>query len=145
MPYYPCILRCADESLYVGHAQNLDARLKAHNDGRGAEHMFKHRPVPLIYSEAFASKHEAVLREQQLKRWSHGKKEALVQGNLQRLKLLSSKSSEIPFPRPARYGLHQSIRDGCPSKLIDSVVGLPARSGPRKSVDLQSSQICYSL
>ena len=34
--HYVYILRCADGSFYVGCAQNLDARLKAHNDGRGA-------------------------------------------------------------------------------------------------------------
>ena len=34
--YYAYILRCADDSFYVGSAQDLDSRVKAHNDGRGA-------------------------------------------------------------------------------------------------------------
>ena len=68
------ILRCADGSFYVGSAQNLDARLKAHNDGRGAAYTFKRRPVHVVYSEAFSSETEAVTRERQLKRWSQGKK-----------------------------------------------------------------------
>jgi putative endonuclease len=58
--YYAYILRCADDSLYVGSAQDLDSRVKAHNDGRGAAHTFKHRPVQLVYSEAFESETAAV-------------------------------------------------------------------------------------
>jgi putative endonuclease len=65
--------------------------VKAHNDGRGAAHAFKHRPVQLVYSEAFESETAAVSRERQIKRWSHEKKQALVDGNLERLKSLSKR------------------------------------------------------
>jgi hypothetical protein len=41
--YYVYILRRADDSFYVGSAQDLDARLKAHNEGRGAAYTFKRR------------------------------------------------------------------------------------------------------
>jgi len=91
--YYVYIPHCADGSFYVGSAQNLDARVKAHNDGRGAAHTFKHRPVRLVYSEVFGSEDEALTRERQLKRWSHGKKEALIKGDLKRLKHLSKQRS----------------------------------------------------
>jgi hypothetical protein len=37
-------LRCADDSFHVGSAQNLEDRVKAHNDGRGAAYTFKHVP-----------------------------------------------------------------------------------------------------
>ena len=87
------ILRCADDSFYVGIAQDLDARLKAHNDGRGATYTFKRRPVRLVYSEQFDSNSESIKRERQLKRWSHSKKQALVSGDLQKLKRLSKSSS----------------------------------------------------
>ena len=86
MAHHVYILRCADNSLYVGSAQDPDARLKAHNDGRGAAYTSKHRPVHLVYSEA-----EAVKRERQLKRWSREKKEALVAGDLVRLHQLSKR------------------------------------------------------
>ena len=87
------ILRCADDSFYVGSAQDFDARLKAHNEGRGATYTFKHRPVRLVYSESFASEVDALIRERQLKRWSHGKKEALIKGDLERLKHLGKRRS----------------------------------------------------
>ena len=89
--YYVYILRCADDSFYVGSAQNIDARLKAHNDGRGAAYTFKHHPVCLVYSEAFGSEGEALARERQIKRWSHKKKEALIEGDVERLKRLSKR------------------------------------------------------
>jgi len=53
--YYVYSLRCADDSFYVGSTQDLDSRVKAHNDGRGAAYTFKHRPVHLVYSEIFDS------------------------------------------------------------------------------------------
>lgn len=93
VPFHALCLhpRCADGSFYVGSAQNLNDRLKAHNDGCGAAHTFKHRPVRLAYSEAFRSADQALTRERQLKRWSHGKKEALIKGDLNRLKHLSKR------------------------------------------------------
>jgi putative endonuclease len=93
MAHHVYILRCADGTLYVGSAQDLDERLKAHNDGRGAAHTFKRRPVRLVHSEAFDSQDRALARERQLKHWSHGKKQALIDGNLERLKQLSRRRS----------------------------------------------------
>ncbi len=91
MVHYVYILRCANSNLYVGSTHNLQARLKAHNDGRGAAYTFKHRPVHLVYSEKYQSKVEVLNRERQLKRWSHGKKQALILGNRERLKNLSKR------------------------------------------------------
>ena len=82
---------CADRSLYVGSAQNVSSRVKAHNERRGAAYTFKHRPVRLIYSEPFGSRAEAVKRERQIKRWSREKKEALIAGNLRELQHLSKR------------------------------------------------------
>lgn len=87
--YHIYILRCADDSFYIGRSQNLTSRVKAHNDGRGAAYTFRRRPVELVYSETFRSEVEAVERERQLKGWTTAKKEALVGGDLQRLAYLS--------------------------------------------------------
>ena len=93
MVYYVYILRCADGSFYVGSAQNVETRVKVHNDARGASYTFKHRPVRLVYSETFRSKVDALTRERQLKRWSRGKKEGLIAGELEWLKRLSRRHS----------------------------------------------------
>ena len=51
-------------------------------------------PVQLVYSEAFATETAAVTRERQLKRWSHGKTQALVEGNIRRVKRLRKRRSQ---------------------------------------------------
>jgi putative endonuclease len=91
--YYVYVLRCADDSLYVGSSQNRDDRVKDHNEGRGAAYTFKHGPVHLVYCETFRLEREALTRERQLKRWSRAKKEALIAGDLEKLKYLSKRRS----------------------------------------------------
>ncbi len=87
------ILGCGDGSFYVGWTQNLDDRVRIHNEGRGATYTLKRRPVRLVYSEVFRSEAEATQRERQLKRWSVAKKESLIMGNIKKLKRLSKPRS----------------------------------------------------
>ena len=83
------ILRCADASLYVGLTDDLEARERAHREGRGCSYTRRRTPVSLAYVEFFADEGEARDRERQLKRWSGKKKEALIAGRLETLKELS--------------------------------------------------------
>ncbi len=85
------ILRCADKSLYIGYTTSLSARLRGHNEGRGAAYTFKRRPVALIYTERLSSRLAALRRERQLKRWTRKKKEALIRGDWATLKALSKR------------------------------------------------------
>ena len=89
--YHVYILRCSDSSLYVGYTTDIEARIRAHNLGRGAAHTFKRRPVRLVYSEPHPMRLAAVRREHQLKHWTRAKKEALIRGNLALLKRLSKR------------------------------------------------------
>ena len=72
------ILRCADNSLYVGWTNDLEKRLKAHNSGKGAKYTRGRLPATLVYFESFETKEEAMSREWHLKRLSHSEKEALI-------------------------------------------------------------------
>ena len=87
------ILRCADNTFYVGHTDDIRSRERSHNDGFGSSYTAARRPVQVVYSEAYATLASAVNREHQLKRWSAKKKEALVVGNLALLKGLSKRRS----------------------------------------------------
>jgi predicted GIY-YIG superfamily endonuclease len=89
--FHVYILRCRDNSLYIGMTTNLEARIKAHSIGRGAAHTFKHGPIQLVYSETHPTRLDACRRERQLKRWTRKKKEALIQGDLARLRALSKR------------------------------------------------------
>ena len=91
--YFVYFVRCADRSLCVGHTESLGMREKTHNEGRAARYTAIRRPVHLVYAETFKSLEAAVCRERQIKRWSPAKKEALIAGDTERLKLLSRRRS----------------------------------------------------
>jgi putative endonuclease len=75
------ILRCIDGTFYVGHTNDLDARLVAHNTGTAARYTAERRPVQIAYAEPVGSENAAIARERQLKRWTRIKKEALISGS----------------------------------------------------------------
>ena len=75
---YTYILRCADGTYYCGWTNNLDRRLKAHNEGKGARYTRSRRPVALVYYEAFSTKEEAMRREYEIKQLPRKKKEELI-------------------------------------------------------------------
>jgi predicted GIY-YIG superfamily endonuclease len=85
--HYVYILRCADGSLYIGETDDVAARVLKHQEG-GSPHTATRRPVTLAYSEIFESRVLALGREQQLKRWTRAKKEALIRGDLTSLRRL---------------------------------------------------------
>ncbi len=64
---YTYLLKCADDTLYCGWTNQLDKRLKAHNDGKGAKYTKARRPVSLAYYEIFETKEEAMRREAAIK------------------------------------------------------------------------------
>ena len=84
--HFVYILRCVDGSFYVGSTHYPATREAVHNSGRGAMHTRLRRPVRLIFTEPFATETAAVTRERHLKRWTRAKKEALVDGDFERLK-----------------------------------------------------------
>jgi predicted GIY-YIG superfamily endonuclease len=86
--WFVYIVRCADDSLYVGETNDLDLRLLRHNEGRASAFTARRRPVVLAYSEQCPTREAALTRERQLKRWTRAKKEALISGNLLLLKRL---------------------------------------------------------
>lgn len=74
------ILRCADGSLYTGWTNRLEARVAAHNAGKGGKYTRSRRPVELVYFERFRTKEEALAREYRIKRLSRAQKIALISG-----------------------------------------------------------------
>ena len=76
---YTYILSCSDGTLYTGWTNDLEKRLKAHNDGKGAKYTKTRRPVSLVYHEEFDTKEEAMKREYAIKKLSRTKKLELIQ------------------------------------------------------------------
>ena len=80
MPFHVYMLECSDGSLYVGHTDDLNARLSAHRSRRYAGYTARRLPIRLIFSEPFNTRDEAFTAERQIKGWSRAKKLALARG-----------------------------------------------------------------
>ena len=73
------ILECADTSLYIGCTNDINKRLKQHNDLKSGAHYTKiRRPVILIYSETFDTLKDARKREAEIKSWNREEKLKLI-------------------------------------------------------------------
>ena len=83
------IVRCADNSYYVGSTINLDARIVQHNEGGGAKYTERRRPVVLVWAMEFDHVAEAYIAEKQIQNWSRAKREALIEGRMNDLSMLA--------------------------------------------------------
>lgn len=72
------IVRCSDGTLYTGWTNDLDKRVKAHNEGKGAKYTRSRRPVSLAYFECFETKEQAMRREYEIKRFTREEKMKLT-------------------------------------------------------------------
>ena len=77
---YTYILECKDGTYYTGWTNNLEKRLKDHNEGKGAKYTRARRPVVLAYYEEFETKEEAMQREYAIKQMNRSEKAALIDG-----------------------------------------------------------------
>jgi putative endonuclease len=80
--FYVYILRTSSNTLYIGQTNNLEKRLKEHQNksSKSAKYIRYFSSFELVYSEKYATRKTAMRREWQLKRWSRKKKESLIRG-----------------------------------------------------------------
>jgi putative endonuclease len=57
----------AFDRIYIGSSSNVIARLDSHNDPRNKGYTARFRPWCVFHQEKFESKHDALIREKQLK------------------------------------------------------------------------------
>lgn len=106
------ILECSDGSYYTGSTKDLMKRLQQHQNGEGANHTKKRLPVKLVYVEVFSRIDEAFYREKQIQGWSRKKKEALMNGEHNKLPELSLAYRDIKAnEQGASSALRQAQRD----------------------------------
>ncbi|KAA6470866.1 GIY-YIG nuclease family protein [Bacillus swezeyi] len=77
--HYFYVLACRDGSLYAGYTNNIEKRLKTHNDGKGAKYTRARLPVTLHYAERFSTKREALQAEYYFKKLSRKNKERYIE------------------------------------------------------------------
>jgi putative endonuclease len=87
---YVYIIQCSDDSYYTGVTNDLRSPYQAHEQGIDPRaYTYERRPFKLLYWEIHDSPLEAIAREKQIKGWSRAKKRALIEGDLDKLKILS--------------------------------------------------------
>jgi putative endonuclease len=94
MTFWAYMLHCADGSFYVGHTDQLDDRIDAHQSGLVEGYTSTRLPMKLVWSQEFATRYEALSAERQIKGWSRAKKLALIRGDGALISRLSRNSIE---------------------------------------------------
>jgi predicted GIY-YIG superfamily endonuclease len=89
MAFHAYLLRCSDGSFYAGHTDDLDARIGAHQSGIIPGYTQGRTPLVLVWADSFGTRDEALTAERRIKGWSRAKKQALVDGDWDRLRMLA--------------------------------------------------------
>ncbi len=92
MVFWVYILRCADNSYYAGHTDNLEQRVNEHCSGACPGYTANRLPVELAWSQECATREEALTAELQIKGWSRKKKEAMMRGDWNGVVFLARKN-----------------------------------------------------
>ena len=75
--HYTYMLICKDKTYYIGYTNDLEKRIKAHNEGKGAKYTKGRGPVELVYYEEYEDKTAAMRREWEMKQLTRTQKEIL--------------------------------------------------------------------
>lgn len=89
---YVYILKCKDNSYYVGVTNDIFKRFEQHQVGINPNsYTFNRRPLQLVYFTTFTNTEIAIEFEKKIKKWSKAKKEALIENRISDLPNLSKK------------------------------------------------------
>ena len=91
MAFWTYMLNCRGGKFYVGHTDNLEARLAQHQSGAVEGFTSNLLPVTLVWSAEAPTREEAIAFERRLKGWSRAKKMALIRGDWAAISALAKK------------------------------------------------------
>ena len=90
--YNVYILRCRDKTYYIGITSDLWERVEQHQSGKyNNSYRSSRRPIELVYYCEFTEPELAIEFEKRIKKWSQAKKEALINGEFEKLPNLAKK------------------------------------------------------
>ena len=114
MSFWVYILRCADQSYYTGHTDDIEYRFAQHEQGAIPScYTFKRRPLTLVFADEMQTREEALAAEIQIKKWSRAKKEALIARDWQRVSRLAKSHAKFgKFVGDPAHGSTGSPRTG---------------------------------
>ena len=113
MTFWVYLLHCRGGVFYVGHTDNLEARIGAHRSGLIKGFTSRYLPVELVWCQEFPTRLEALEAERRIKGWSRAKKLALIRGDWPAISALAKgKSGPSTSSGRTRVGPHQQLREG---------------------------------
>ena len=133
MAFYAYILKCADGKYYTGHTDDLEKRIGQHQSGLIKGYTSTRLPVKLVWTQEFPTRYEALDAELRIKGWSQAKKEALINGDWNRLSFFAKPPSERGAILP---GVSTSLDTNGPEKtqsptpFVSSEVETPVSPTP---------------
>jgi len=87
-----------DNSYYIGVTNNVERRLQEHQSGISKDsYTHNRRPVELVFYENFLNAQSAIQFEKKIKKWTRRKKEALINGEWNKLKEYSICQNETNY------------------------------------------------
>lgn len=90
--FYVYILKCSDNSYYVGHTDDIEKRLAEHQQRFAPKCYTADRlPVDLVFVQGTPDRYDALAFERQIKKWTRRKKEALIKGYFKLVSKLAKK------------------------------------------------------
>ena len=93
---YVYILKCNDNSYYIGVTSNLEQRFERHQSGFYKNcYTYLRRPTSLVFYASFTDINFAIDMEKQIKKWSRAKKEALINDEYEALPNLAKKKFRV--------------------------------------------------
>jgi len=79
MMYFVYMIRNSANKLYIGVTENPQARLRYHNEKRGAKFTMRIPTFEIAFLEQYQTIADARKREIQIKKWRRDKKEVLIE------------------------------------------------------------------
>jgi predicted GIY-YIG superfamily endonuclease len=92
--FYLYILKCNDDSYYVGHTDDIEKRISEHVAGKLHCYTKKRLPVKVVHVQDFVTRYEALVAERKIKKWTRKKKESYIAGNWKLLSELAKRNKD---------------------------------------------------
>lgn len=93
--FFVYILKCKDNSYYIGHTDNIELRISQHKLGKMSGYTASRLPIECVFVQTFHSRAEALDAEFKIKKWTRVKKEALIKGDWNEISKLSKKKFNV--------------------------------------------------
>jgi putative endonuclease len=87
------MLHCRGGYFYVGHTEDLEARIGQHERGIMPGFVRDHSPAKFVWACEFPSRYEALAMERRIKGWSRAKKLALIRDDWDAISALAKAKS----------------------------------------------------